>query len=650
MIRIIFSCKQTMPKSKIKLQNRIRFRFTILLIISTFVLYVSIVSIIIIRFRNDSVSHARYLTENLAKGYANMATANLNVDMNLIRGVSLAVKSNWQNGKSQDDGFYKLVLQNAAVENPDIMAVWINMEMSSINPEWKNDFGRERRTLVTLKGQENYIVENINMKGDDPTSDYYTLKKSKIVEFSEPYYDTYGTDPQQYLMSSVCVPVLDINNKFIGLSGFDFSLDRLNPFVEQLVPYTGTKAMVVSNKGMIVAHPDKVLRMKSIEAIWQGNHDNLIATVQQGNVKSFEQKINGKLYFVAMAPITLSRSSTPWSLVLQLPQKAVLATVNSTITISLIICLLGLLGLGIIVYYLTLRLEKPLMQCVDFAGEIGEGKLSKTIKINRKDEIGLLAESLNHMTNQLKSIVLNIKEGANLLSKTALELTQSSQELISVADKQEGSSIKAESSTNELSKFIHQSTESTRFAEELSMRTTEKVSVSSEKFQVSVLSMKDIAEKIKIIDDIAFQTNILALNAAVEAARAGDSGRGFSVVAGEVRKLADRSKEAAREIILLAENTRLNSVDAGETLNETFSQIGDYSKIVSEMHRYTLIQHDSISNIIDTISQLKYMSQSNTQHAINIDQFATELKNQSEKLSSLTAKFQIGDNHSKNDN
>jgi methyl-accepting chemotaxis protein len=630
-----------MSGGKIKLQNRIRFRFTFLLTVSTFVLYVSIVSVIILRFRADSIQRARYLTENLANSYANMATADLNVDMNLIRGISMAVRSNWQNGKEQDDNFYKCLLENASVENPQIMAVWINMEKSIIDPDWKKDYGRKRRTLVTLIGQEKYIVEELNLEGDDTASDYYSLKKSKIVEFSEPYYDTYGTDKREYLMSSVCVPVLDDNNKFLGLSGFDFSLDRLNPFVEQLVPYEGTKAMVVSNKGMIVAHPEGNMRMKNIETIWQGNKNNLSSDILQGKVRSFEQKINGKLYFVAMAPITLSKSSTPWSLVLQLPQKAVLATVNTTIAISLVICLMGLIALGAIVYFLTLRLEKPLMKCVDFATEIGEGKLSKTLAIKSKNEIGLLADSLNQMTGHLRSIVVNIKEGANLLSKTSIELNHSSQELIGVADQQEDSSIKAESSISELSKFIRQSTENTKFAEELSIKTTEKVSVSSEKFQVSVQSMQDIADRIKIINDIAFQTNILALNAAVEAARAGDAGRGFSVVAAEVRKLADLSKDAAREIILLANRTKLNSVEAGDTLNETFSQIGDYSKIVSEMHRHTLIQHDSISNIVDTISQLKDMSQSSTQHAINIDQFASELKNQSEKLTDLTAKFRV---------
>jgi len=630
-----------MQGKKIKLQNRIRFRFTYLMLISSFVLFVSIVAFIVTRFRTESVERARYLAENLASEYANMATADLNVDMNLVRGMNIAIKANWENGKANDKEFYKGLVKNASVENPDIMAVWINLELSTLDHEYRKGYGRERFTLVTLKGQESLMDELINLDGDDPTSDYYSLKKSKIVEFSEPYFDSYGTDPREYLMSSVCAPILDNKNNFLGLTGFDFSLERLAPFVEQLVPYKGTKAMVVSNKGMIVAHPEKEMQMKSIETIWAGNHNDLISNVQQGKVKSFEQVIKGKSYFVAMAPIVLSKSSTPWSLVLQLPQNEVLATVNSTITISIIICLIGLVALGAMIYSLTLMIEKPLMQCVEFAGEIGEGKLSKTLKINRKDEIGLMAESLNQMADHLKTIVLNITEEANVLTRTAGELSQSSHELIGIADNQENSSIVAENSINELSRFINESSKSTQSAEDLSRETTEKVSQSSKKFQVSVQSMKEIAEKIQIINDIAFQTNILALNAAVEAARAGDAGRGFSIVAGEVRKLADRSKEAAHEIILLANNTKTNSENAGETLSETFSKIGEFSSIVSEMHRHTLVQNDSISNIVDTVGKLKYMSQSSTQHAVNIDQFASELKTQSEKLTNLTARFSI---------
>src|SRR5574344_549884 len=99
---------------KVNLFQGIRFRFTFLLIISSFILYASIVTIVIVRFRSDSVSRARFLTENLAKEYANMAIADLNVDMNLSRGMSFAFQSNWKNGNALDSKYYKLMLENVA--------------------------------------------------------------------------------------------------------------------------------------------------------------------------------------------------------------------------------------------------------------------------------------------------------------------------------------------------------------------------------------------------------------------------------------------------------------------------------------------------------------------------------------------------------
>jgi methyl-accepting chemotaxis protein len=631
-----------MSQQSVPFFRRLRFRFFFLLLVSSLLLYVIIVAIIINRFRADSLQRAQYLTTNLATGYANSAVARMNVDMNLIRGFSIALKSAWQNNRQIEKNYYHNILRNASQENPEIMAVWINMELSAIDRGWNKNYGRERHTLVTLKGQEAYLVERLNLDGDDPQSDYYFLKQSKIFEFSEPYLDSYGSDPREYLMSSVCAPVLDDDHNFIGLVGFDFSLDRLTPFVEQLVPYSGTLAMVVSHKGLIVAHPNDDVRMKAVDE-YMGNRGNgLLEKIEKGDVYFFEKEINGEDYFIAMAPILLSKSVTPWSLVLQIPKKQVMATVYSTMYLSIVICFIGLVLLASIIYFLTIRIEKPLIKCVDFADEIGKGNLTKSLKIDTGDEIGLLAGSLNTMAAQIREIVSAISDGAALLAQTSSQLALSSRELIDGASEQEYSSSQAEESIAQLSSYLNASVQSLQEASLLSAQTNKNVAASSGKFKTSVNSMKHIAEKIQVINDIAFQTNILALNAAVEAARAGNAGRGFAIVAGEVRRLADRSKEAAADIVSMATNTSRNNEEADATLNETFTQIGQYTTIVSAINEQATLQHESVEGVIDTIENLKNISQINNGHASRIDELASSLKKQSEKLIRLTTAFEIG--------
>ncbi|NJO91182.1 MAG: hypothetical protein HC831_21120 [Chloroflexia bacterium] len=234
-----------------------------------------------------------------------------------------------------------------------------------------------------------------------------------------------------------------------------------------------------------------------------------------------------------------------------------------------IVPVLYAVGIGVVLFVRKL-LKYPLEKSIEQVKDLSEGNLQhKFKKIDSKNELGILTNSLYNLTNRLRSIIGDVANNADNLVGASSMLSSASEQLSQGANEQASSIEEISSTIEEISANIEQNTQNARLTEKVSIEANKGILEAAERGYEATQVSKEIAEKITIINDIAFQTNLLALNAAVEAARAGEHGRGFAVVATEVRKLAENSKKAAEEIVRLAQK----GLETGKRANEVMMQV-----------------------------------------------------------------------------
>ena len=299
--------------------------------------------------------------------------------------------------------------------------------------------------------------------------------------------------------------------------------------------------------------------------------------------------------------------------------------------------LAGLL-IGVLV---TRSITRPLAGAVQAADRMAAGDLSHDLVVNRRDETGQLLGSMQNMAVRLRSILGDVRSAADALSSASAEVSSTSQSLSQAASEQAASVEQTSASIEQMSASIAQNTESAKLTDNIAAKAADDAGQGGTAVGDTVLAMKQIADKIGIIDDIAYQTNLLALNAAIEAARAGEHGKGFAVVAAEVRKLAERSQVAAQEIGQVASSSVQLAEKAGVLLGEIVPNIQRTSDLVQEITAASQEQSSAAGQVNIAMGQMNQITQQNASASEELAATAEEMNAQAGQLQELIAFFRF---------
>ncbi len=466
---------------------------------------------------------------------------------------------------------------------------------------------------------------------------------------------------------------------------------------------------LINNAGTAVGDRDKELVLNQVNYVELGKTDPDFAVLStliediamKRQVGSGSYAYKGVDQMVAFAPI----DGTEWIVAVGVFTSEIIAETSAIVTtivfVSIAVILIGMM----VIFIISGTITKPIKKITVAAQSIASGSFDVNLKVNSKDEVGKLADAFNMTISQLVnyqgyideisrsleemsngnlaiSLQMNyegqfeklktnmvafienlnatlhtINQAADQVASGSGQVSDGAQTLSQGATEQASSLEELSASIAEISSQITQNAENAKLANNKAEFAGTELRHSNDQMKDMLAAMEQITLKsseiskiIKIIDDIAFQTNILALNAAVEAARAGASGKGFAVVADEVRNLAGKSAEAAKSTSVLIEETiaavKNGSGIAGRTaasLVENATVTGEAIELIEKIAKASNEQATSIAHISQGVEQISSVVQTNAATAEQSAAASEELSGQSDLLKDLISKFKLKD-------
>jgi methyl-accepting chemotaxis protein len=418
--------------------------------------------------------------------------------------------------------------------------------------------------------------------------------------------------------------------------------------------YGNYKEGTVTEEGKKLCQEFEVIRKD-----FMGNVDALISLTKSNKEKEAINLLKNDFENIAQKEEVVldNMSNLKQNLADKIMKENTKSTNSSTITL-MIVMIIGATIAIVIGLFLTFSITQPLNQGVSTMEEMVKGNLMVSFDqkaLNVADETGILTRAMKDMTGKLRETISfalhsseNVSAGSTQLSSASQGISQGSSEQAASVEEISSSLEEISASIEEMTASIKQNADNASQTEKIAMKSSTDAKTGGEAVQKTVSAMKQIAEKISIIQEIARQTNLLSLNASIEAARAGEHGKGFAVVASAVQKLAERSQDAAEEISKLSKSSVDVAEKAGEMLDKLVPDIQKTAELVAEINAASSEQNNGIQQVNSAVQQVNSavqqfntVVQSNASASEELASTSEELSSQAEELKNRISFFQI---------
>jgi methyl-accepting chemotaxis protein len=439
---------------------------------------------------------------------------------------------------------------------------------------------------------------------------------------------------------SITVPMKNHSGNFIGVAGINLSLETLHNSLISSFKMESGFAVCFSGNGVVITGSDAGFIGKNVTDVTESSiiAKHVLARDMEFYERNFVN-LKGEYYFTYGVPVSIGNNQAVWMSSVSLPAGKRTAGSMDIIWIVLLCGAAAIVMGTVIMYFISRSIASPITAIALRTRALSEGNLNTLFDIEGNEETHLLSQSIRDMAIKLAGIIKEIIESVNVLAGASEQINETAMNLSRGSTDQAANVEEITSSLAEIAGTITQNAVNSKSTDELARHTADMAVEGGEAVANTVGAMKEITDHISIIEDIAYKTNLLALNAAIEAARAGEHGKTFAVVAAEVKKLAERTQRASKQIRDVASGSLSIADRAGVLLNEIVPSIGKTANLVQDISTATEEQKNSVTQINNGMNQLNDITQQSAASAEEMASTAHILREHAVKLQKIMGFF-----------